>query len=298
MGVFAGRPRRRLLAVVAASAALGSCGPARSSPAPAVGKRLNVVASVFPLADVAERVGGSHIALTDLAPPGVQPQRLASSAAQLAAIQRADVLLEVSPDFQPVLQKTAAARNTVSVLPLIGGSDPHVWLDPVLMQQVVGIVAQTFERADPAGTDAYQRGARDYLAELGALDISYRTSLSDCALHDIVTSYPAFGRLAARYGLTEDAIAPAPGARPDPQRLAELKALIKAKRTSTVFDETLTPPDGITGLAQAARVKAAVLDPIEGLTAEEADRHATYLSLMADNLAKLLPALACSNSES
>src|SRR5258708_3538182 len=80
------------------------------------------------------------------------------------------------------------ALGVVSVLAVPGGADPYVWLDPVLLQAVVAQVAAALARADPSGTAAYRRGARDFTAELIALDISFRSSLANCSRHDIVTS--------------------------------------------------------------------------------------------------------------
>jgi zinc transport system substrate-binding protein len=176
----------------------------------------------------------------------------------------------------------------------------------------VARVASAFERADPPGTAAYRQGARDFTAELIALDISFRSSLANCARHDIVTSYPTFGRLAARYGLADHAIAdlpptagaPAgqlaagpPAAGPPPGRLAGLARLIHAKGLSTLFDDPLTPLPAAGSLARQSHVKVQPLDPIAGLTGPEQARHATYLSRMADDLAALRAALACDTSD-
>ena len=194
---------------------------------------------------------------------------------------------------------------------MAGGADPYVWLDPVLMQAAVARVATAFERADPSGTAAYRQGARDFTAELIALDISFRSSLANCARHDIVTSYPMFGRLAARYGLTDHAIAdlpptagpPTAGPRPPsppgppPGQLAGLARLIHAKGLSTLFDDPLTPLPAAGSLARQSHVKVEPLDPIAGLTGPEQARHATYLSRMADDLAALRAALACDTSD-
>ena len=64
-----------------------------------------------------------------------------------------------------------------------------------------------------------------------------------------------------------------------------------------MFTEPLASPSAAETLAREAHVKTEVLDPIEGLTGP-APPHASYLSLMADDLATLLSALGCANSES
>jgi zinc transport system substrate-binding protein len=279
---------------------MAGCSYGHSSAAPPNGHRLDVVAALYPLAEVARLVGGSRVAVTDLTPTGVEPHDLAIGPDQVAAIHDAGTVIEIGMGFQSAVERAAAGgRDTVSVLPAIGGADPHIWLDPVLMQQVVAMVARAFDRADPAGAADYDRGARDFDAALGALDISYRTSLSDCARHDILTSHQAFGRLAARYGLVQDAISGrSPDARPDPRRLAQLAELAKRKGITTVFTEPLIPGAAADAVAREAHLKTEVLDPIEGLTPAGETMHPTYLSLMGDNLDRLRSALACTNSES
>jgi zinc transport system substrate-binding protein len=285
-----------------AAAIVAGCSPGPSSAVPQK-PGLDVVTGLFPLAEVARQVGGSRITLNDLTPAGMLPERLAIGPSQLAQIRAANVVIEIGLGFQPELERAAElAGNALDILPAIGGSDPHVWLDPVLMQQVVALVAQAFERADPAGRAGYERGARDFTAALGALDISYRSSLADCARHDLVTSSDAFGRLSARYGLTEHAISPVSSGAdsrigPDPAHLAALADLVRAKHLTTVFTEPMWSQDATQTLARMTHTRTEVLDPIEGLGAADSPLRKTYISLMTDNLATLLTALGCSNSE-
>jgi zinc transport system substrate-binding protein len=290
----------RWCTLVVAAAVTTGCSYGHTSAALPARHRLKVVAALYPLAEVARLVGGSRVAITDLTPAGIEPHGLTLRADQVATIRDAGTVIDIGRGFQSGVEQVAASgHNTVSVLPAIGGADPHIWLDPIAMQQVVAMVARAFERADPAGTAEYDRGTRDFDAALGALDISYRTSLADCARHDIVTSHQAFGRLAARYGLVQDAIGGlSPGPRPDPRRLAQLADLAKRKGITTVFTEPLVSDTAAQTLAREAHLKTAVLDPIEGLTPATENGHTTYLSLMADNLDRLRSALACSNSES
>ena len=295
-----GRSGRRALGVVlavvvAVAAACTGSPPAATPPA----ARLQVVAGLWPLAEVARVVGGTRVTVTDLTPVATEPRDLDLTPAGATAIGGAAVVIDVGGGFQPAVERAAArAPAVVSALGVAGGADPYVWLDPVLLQAVVARVAAAFERADPSGTAVYRQGARDFTAELIALDISFRSSLADCARHDIVTSYPMFGRLAARYGLTDHAVSdlpPAAGPRPGPP--AGLAQLIKAKGLSTLFDDPLTPSATAGALARQSHLKVEPLDPIAGLTGPQQARHATYLSRMADDLAALRSALACDTSD-
>jgi zinc transport system substrate-binding protein len=110
----------------------------------------------------------------------------------------------------------------------------------------------------------------------------------------MVTSHDAFGYLARAYGLTQDAIAGlAPESEPTPQRLAELAAKVRADGTNTIFYETLVSPKVAQTLAREAGVGTAVLDPLEGLSEDDAKAGKTYVSVMRENLAAVRQALGC-----
>ena len=68
---------------------------------------------------------------------------------------------------------------------------------------------------------------------------------------------------------------------------------MRADGATTVFFETLVSPRLAETVAREAGAKTAVLDPLEGLTSEEARAGEDYFSLMRANLAALRKALGC-----
>jgi zinc transport system substrate-binding protein len=282
---------------MAAALAVGAC----ASDRPSGHGELRVVASFYPLAEAARRVGGTGVHVTDLTPPGAEPHDLELKASQVADIQDAAVVLVLGQGFQPAVEKAAAGRRgTVELATRLppeqesGPFDPHVWLDPVLMQGIVDRVAAAFAAADASRSDTYAAGAATFRAELVALDGRYRSGLANCQRHDIVVSHEAFGRLAARYGLRQEAIAGlSPDVEPDPARLARLTDLVRTRGVTTVFTETLVSPRVAETLAREAGVGTDVLDPLEGLSRADQEKGASYVTVMDENLAKLRAALAC-----
>jgi Zinc-uptake complex component A periplasmic len=163
------------------------------------------------------------------------------------------------------------------------GTEVDPWLNPVAMETVTDHVADLLTAADPGGRSAYRAGARAYVAQLGALDIQYRSSLADCGRQDIVTADSTFASLAANYGFTDLPVS-TPG----------IAAIVRAKGIPVIFTETGVPTGPSVALAQATHTKLGLLDTMTTpLTAAQTARGATYLSLMTDNLAALSSALAC-----
>ncbi|HEX3540025.1 MAG TPA: zinc ABC transporter substrate-binding protein [Acidimicrobiales bacterium] len=156
------------------------------------------------------------------------------------------------------------------------------WLDPVAVQAVPAMVAAFLADHDPGGRSVYAAAARAYAAQLGALEIDYRSSLADCARPDLITADTAFAPTAARYGFVDHA-ASAPG----------VADLIRRERIPVVFTETGASANTVPQVAAATGARVEQLDTTRVRTPAEAARGATYLSLMTDNLAKLRTALAC-----
>jgi zinc transport system substrate-binding protein len=263
---------------------------------------VNVVGAFYPVAYVAQRVGGDRVSVTNLTPVGAEPHDLELTPKQIDEILDASVVFDLGHRFQPAVEKAAEERDgpTVSLLdrlPIHAGHqalDPHVWLDPVLMRDIVRKVRLALVKADPKGRAVYARNAAAFDRQLQALDARYRAGLARCASNVIVTSHEAFGYLARRYGLRQEGVAGlSPDAEPDAQRIARLTDLVKKDHVKVIFTEKLVSPRIAETLAREAGVKTDVLDPLEGLTDSERAHGANYISVMNDNLARLRRALDC-----
>ena len=278
------------------------------------GGALGVVASAYPLAEAAERVGGELVSVQNLTPPGVEPHDLELTPDDLEAILGSDLVLFVGAGFQPAVEEAVTdaegrvldALDVVEPLPAgerahetdgddhAGELDPHIWLDPMRLATVATAVGDALAEVDPANADAYRANADAYVAELEALDAEFRDGLGSCSSRLLVVSHAAFGYLVDAYGLEQEAIAGiSPETEPDPARLAELAELVREEGVTTIFTETLVAPDVAETLAGEAGVTTAVLNPIEGLTDDQLEAGEDYGSVMRRNLQTLRGALGC-----
>lgn len=274
---------------VACAVVAAGCGAAGGD---AGDDRPRVVAAVYPLAFVADRVGGDRVDVVELVPPGVEPHDLELDPNQVDDVQTADLVLLAGGGFQPAVEAAAdgADGEVVDALAAVdAGDDPHVWLDPVLLQDVVTAVADALVGVDPGGEAGYRERADGLAADLRDLDAELRAGLAGCRSRLLVTTHAAFGHLVDRYGLEAEALTGlAPEAEADPARLAELADLVEARGVTTVFTERLASPELAETLAAEAGVRTAVLDPIEG-PPEDGD----YLSAMRADLAAIRDGLGC-----
>jgi zinc transport system substrate-binding protein len=258
--------------------------------------RTDVVAAFYPLAEAAERIGGDGVEVTNLTPPGSEPHDVELTAEQLDLVLDADVVLSLR-GFQPALDD-ALARSDVRPVNLLDGlledrqviaGDPHVWLDPRRWSRVVDALAETFD-----GVDGSNARAASYRREIDGLDERFEAGLSDCARDLMVTAHAAFGYLAERYGLDQQAVSGiSPEAEPDPERLAEIADLVDERGARTIFTEPLLPRDVAETLARETGAGVATLDPLESLTDDQLADGEDYVSVMEDNLDALRDGLGC-----
>ena len=292
--------RRLLVCVVALAVAAAGCDDGGEGGSGEAG--LSVVAGFYPIAEAVTRVGGHHVEVVNLTPPGTEPHDLELTPAQVDDLEDADVVFYVGGGFQPAVEEVAGRRSGRSVdllaeLDLDGGDepDPHFWLDPRLMVDAAEVIEATLVDLDRGAKVEFEVEGDEYREGLEALDEDLADGLATCARREVVTSHAAFAYLARRYDLEQIAIAGlSPESEPDAARLAELAELVEERGVTTVFAETLASADVAETLAREAQVRTAVLDPIEGLSAEDAADGADYAVVMRRNLDALRAALGCS----
>ncbi|MGW2515800.1 metal ABC transporter substrate-binding protein [Streptomyces sp. NPDC001617] len=313
--------RRRLIPAVttAAAAALGlttlSACSSQSAAAAGTGT-FGVVASFYPMAFLAEQIGGGHVHVTSLTQPGQEPHDLEISARQTAQLQESDAVLYLK-NLQPSVDDAVAqseVKTKIDAAALtslekhgnevgghaashdssrneeLAGLDPHIWLDPVRYAQVAEGVGKAFEKADPDHAADYRKNTAALVKKLDALDTQFKDGLANTKSKVFITTHAAFGYLAERYGLTEEAINGLdPESEPSAARVKDLETMARADGVTTVFYETLVSDKTAKTIASDAGLRTDVLDPIEGITAKS--RGKDYFSVQEANLKALQTAL-------
>jgi len=293
----------RIVLITLLALTLAGCGDSEPDAA--------VVAAFYPLAYAAERVGDAEV--RNLTPPGVEPHDFELSGRDVETIAGAELVLYLGQGFQPALE-AAVASTDANALDLLegldllqgdddrreeeshegedeehageGGFDPHVWLDPLVYAELVERIGGTLGR---------EAAARELVAELEQLDDEFRQQLADCERRELVTSHAAFGYLTERYDLEQVAITGlSPEAEPTPGELRDVVDEVREHGATTIFFETLVSPRLAETVAREVGATTAVLNPLEGLTEQQAEDGEDYFSVMRANLASLRTALGCS----
>ncbi|MEU5088071.1 metal ABC transporter substrate-binding protein [Streptomyces sp. NPDC021356] len=278
--------------------------------------KYDVVASFYPMAFLAERIGGDHVHVTSLTQPGQEPHDLEISAKQTAQLQESDAVLYLK-GLQPSVDEAVAqsgVRTKVDAASLTtleehgnevgghaaahdthqgeesGGKDPHIWLDPVRYAQVAQGVGKALEKGDPDHAADYRKNTAALVGQLNQLDTRFKNGLANTTSKVFLTTHAAFGYLAERYGLTEEAINGLdPESEPSAARVRDLEKMAKADHVTTVFYETLVSDKTARTIAADAGLKTDVLDPLEGITKKS--RGTDYFSVQEANLKALQQAL-------
>lgn len=321
MGVMNKRPRLIPVAV-ATTAALGLLTLSACSGTDAAGGagsdgKLKVTASFYPMEFLAKEIGGDHVAVTALTKPGVEPHDLELTPKQTAALGEAGVIVYLK-GLQPAVDeavKQSGVTNTADAASLTtleehgtevdghshttgdnhsgegeAGADPHIWLDPVKYAEVAKGVNAALAKADPGNAATYQKNTDALVKKLDALNTQFKDGLKNRASDTFITTHAAFGYLAERYGLVEEAIGGIdPEAEPSGARIKALQKLSAEHHVTTVFFETLASNATAKTLAGDLKLKTDVLDPLEGIT--DKSKGTDYFEVQRSNLKALQAAL-------
>jgi len=297
-----GGPRRAAgwrVAVAALLAVLGAlglsaCGGAAAS-APPAGNML-VAASIPPIADLVQQVGGSQVTVLTLVPPGASPHTYEPTPDQMRRLASARLLFlnGVGLEFWADKAVQAVDNPNLQVVVLSKGmgllqsgphaaGNPHLWLSPRRAMKYVARIRDALVAADPAHAEAYRANAAAYLAQLQRLDADIRRAVAGFSSREMVTFHASWVYFIHDYGLHQAAVLEAaPGREPSAAEVAQIVETIRLTGAPAVFAEPQFSPRAAEVIAREAGVPVLTLDPLGGLPPRE-----TYLALMRWNLQQL-----------
>jgi zinc transport system substrate-binding protein len=255
-----------------------------------------IVASVYPLAFVAEQVTGPEWTVIDLTPPGLEAHDLDLTLEQRAEIQSADMVLYLGQiGFQPQVEAAVkeAGGEIVSMadeaegLGTVPRRDPHLWFEIDAMATVMS-EAWFVQPTLVENPSILQDLSDEFLALRRRFDrvLDPRS----CTYHTAIVSHEAFGYLLEERGFDQLGLSgTAPEAEPSLSRLERSRALIaEGKANAVFFDEHEDARDLAESFASDTGVRALPLSTLESKP-ESGD----YFTVMENNLRSLREGLGC-----
>jgi len=214
------RRQALFLSAVASAALLTITGGLAGAPGGGGGEgRVLVVATFYPLAYMAEGIGGERVAVETLIPHNTEVHSWQPSISKIAAAQEAVVILYngagldlwVGEDILPTLNlEGKQVVDTTQGLELIEASggeqgqgpyDPHTWISPYMALGQAEKIYEALVEADKEGEGYYGERWEALRVRLEELDAAYKEGLGGGGT--IFVSHAAYGYLAQRYGFNQ-----------------------------------------------------------------------------------------------
>lgn len=253
-----------------------------------------VAVSIPPLADFVRGIGGGHVEVEVLVPPGANPHTYELKPSQMLYLSRARLLVVVGLGLEYWLEDVVSAAGNPHLEVVVASrgiepidTDPHVWLDPLLSVIMVANIRDALVGVDPGNRLDYEVNAAIYINGLLELHREIEARVATWSHREFVSLHPAWTYFARRYGLRQVAvIEPVPGREPSPREVAGIVEEMKELGVRAIFAETQLPLKVARVIAAETGAKVVLLDPLGGTPGREG-----YSDLMRYNLARMQEAL-------
>jgi zinc transport system substrate-binding protein len=274
---------------------------APSTPLETSGK-LQVVTSFFPMYDFARNIGGEKVEASILVPLGVEVHDWEPKTDDVQKVISADIFVYSGLGVEPWIDsmKDAASSSQVVFIDASdgldselltyaeGGTDPHVWLDPVIAKHQVEKIMEGFKQVDPENTGFYDTSAKQYQAKLDTLDTEIRDTLAVYTRREFISFHEAFSYFAKRYNLVQTYLLPRGQEEPSPSDIALVIETAKSKNIAVIYAEPLSDPSLAEEVAgQIPNGRVLILDPVEEIPLTDIEAGKDYLSIMRQNVQNL-----------
>lgn len=281
-------------------------------PSGCLAKKLPVIASIYPIADMVQQVGGDYVDVTFVLPAGASPHtfepkpslvRTFSSAriffmigaglefwadkfVKLAGSELITVVLSQGVDLIETTEHNHENHHNEKATmvsenkPIV--ANPHIWLDPIIAQSMVNKITIALCELDHQHISYYKQKSLDYLQALDKLDRMIQGTVSNFKMKKYIAFHSSWDYFARRYGLESlGVIEAAPGRNPTPIQIKNIVAMINKYHIRAVFAEPQLNYRAAEVIAREADIKVLLLDPM-GNPKQKYDY--TYMDLMKNNL--------------
>lgn len=246
--------------------------------------KLQVVASIKPLALIAQEIVGDQADVVTLLPITASPHDYPLKMSDHKRLRAADLVLWIGPELESFLARplgNLAAEKLLTSYELTGlhwpeavpsdhhhsnhahvGKDPHVWLDPRNAMLISRELAVRLAQLKPESAALFHANAQRFASSVQLLDARLADRLAPVRGVGFAVYHEGYGHFVGRYGLHQVAyVTYTPERRPGAKHLTELREVLAAEG-KCLFMEPYYKAQGMEQMAETINLRIGLLDPI------------------------------------
>ncbi len=277
-------------------------------------EKLPAVATFSILGDLVKNVGGDRVAVSTLVQPNGDAHVYQPSPADAKTLVDARVIFMNGIGLEGWLDRLIKASGSKGAMVIATKGikphemkeedshshahahklDPHAWQSVANAKIYVANIRDALIAADPAGRDAYEKNAADYLKRLAAVETEIKETVAKIppAKRRVITSHDAFGYFASAYGI--EFIAPqgvSTESEASARDVARIIRQIRAQKIPAVFLENISDPRLMQQIVKETGAKIGGTVYSDSLS-EAKGPAASYIAMMEHNIRQFAAALA------
>ncbi len=286
---------------------------------------LTIYTTLFPIEDFTKKVGGSHVNVTSIIPPGVNAHTYEPTTKTMIEIAEGDAFIYSSEIMEPYADKIAEAlkdenvkmveaTNGITMLARSeennddehdavneeghsdehnhGDVDPHVWIDPILSIKLAENIKDSLIELKPEAKEDFEANFNSLKMHLEDLNKGFEELVKGKEGPKILVSHAGYGYWEKRYGIEQISITGLSSTNePSQHQLQEIIDTAKASKIKYIIFEQNVTPKVAEIIKNEIHADVLRIHNLSVLTEEDIKNNEDYFSLMEKNIETLKKAL-------
>ncbi len=232
-----------------------------------------ILVTIYPYELLVKQLVGEDILVQTLIPANISPHGFKPSAKELQMLQNADLVISNGYSLEAGFQQDLDALHEkhLQIESLLGvftardslDANPHVWLSPKLLQQIVIQLSDRLQTSFPEQKTAIGKNTVGLISQLAELDMRIRQERSTFTKTPVITHHDSFQHFFRDYKIDYLAsLQTVPGQEPSEAVLASIGEQITSKGIKAIYIEPQLDKTSATKLANKYKLRLIALDPI------------------------------------
>ena len=261
--------------------------------------KIKVVASFYPISQLAKYVGGDKVDIITLIPEGSEPHNYEITPNDISNLKEADVVFingiidkwiyDIDFDRAKIIDLSTNLDSANKLKDNLGNIDPHYWQDTNNLIRQAGVISSKLTMLDVANTGAYRLNLIELTNKLELIKANGQNSMKKCKTDTIITYHRAYDYLTKEYALQNFSLL---GYEDEGEvsigSLNQMRTLAKDKQIKYLL------VDPMENIANATKIaKNSDLEILTFATLEGSQNGQTLVDLYQKNIDTLEKALEC-----